>query len=467
MKKKNYSVSFLIVVLIITSFSFISCEDKNGVENNILTLTPVISKITPGTGKSGDIITIKGDNFGTDKSKVKVKFNITESSNIISVTNNKIEVEVPVGLIEASLGITVQVNDEVSNRMSFFYMDQTASPSITSLTATCFYGSTVVINGINFSPNIEENIVKFGSVEAAVTEATNVSLTVIAPDLGSAATAEVTVTRFNKVSNNRSINIDLDQNKVATYNWTTHTVRPGVIYKTGQFTLFGSIARRIHVLDVTLDNTNVLGIGFSTSNKSTVDMCKDYDAVVGINAGYFPMSGTSDKDPYIRIDGTTIQDGHLGVNRIFTNSALLIHDNVAKIRKFTESGNRLNQVAAAIPVSEAQNIIVCGPMLITDGQLETQDMDNSHNSSSTARTGLGVTADGKRVFMVVVDYNDGATGIQTPQLAKILQALGAVNAMNFDGGGSATMFVQGQGDNGRVSFNTYPQRAVRSVIYVK
>jgi exopolysaccharide biosynthesis protein len=197
-------------------------------------------------------------------------------------------------------------------------------------------------------------------------------------------------------------------------------------------------------------------------------MCKDYDAVAGINGGYFPMSGaTTDKDPYIRINGVTVQHGHTNVSPLFTNAALLINDNIASIRKFTENATNLNEKAAAIPVSQADNVIVCGPMLIANGNLESLDLSRSHNSSSTARTGLGVTVDGKRVLMVVVDYNQGATGVQTPQLAKILQALGAVSAMNFDGGGSSTMFVKDQGDNGRVSINTYNQRAVRSVIYVK
>jgi exopolysaccharide biosynthesis protein len=69
--------------------------------------------------------------------------------------------------------------------------------------------------------------------------------------------------------------------------------------------------------------------------------------------------------------------------------------------------------------------------------------------------------------MVVMDYNGDVTGVNTLQLAKILQALGAVNAMNLDGGGSSTMFVENMGEDGRVSHNTFSQRMVKSVIYVR
>ena len=433
-------------------------------DENIPPLVPTISSISPESGKSGDIITISGNYFGSDKSKVKVKFNTTDAVNIVTVADTKIEVEVPAGIVTTTVEISVQVANLVSNRKSFSYLKP---PTIASLTPTCFYGSMVVITGTNFGQEVEDNRVMFGNLEATVKEASKFTLKVIAPDLGSATSADVTVTAHGMASNALKINVDYDQNKIATYNWTIHTVKPGFSYKTGQFSLFGSITRRIHVLDVTLDANNILGLGFTTNNKPTVDMCMDYDGVAGINAGYFPMSGATDKDPYIRINGATVQVGHTKVSPLFTNAALLINDNIASIRKFTENVTNLNEMAAAIPVSQANNVIVCGPMLITNGKLESLDMSRSHNSSSTARTGLGVTADGKRLFMVVVDYNQGATGVQTPQLAKILQALGAFNAMNFDGGGSSTMFVKDQGDNGRVSINTYSQRAVRSVIYVK
>src|SRR5690606_534202 len=110
---------------------------------------------------------------------------------------------------------------------------------------------------------------------------------------------------------------------------------------------------RINILDVTLNETNTLGIGFNTTNKSTVAMCNDYGAVAGINAGYFPLGATVDKDPYIRINGIMVQEGHLSnVSVHFANAALLIHNNVASVRRLGTSGGTLNRVAAAIPVSE-------------------------------------------------------------------------------------------------------------------
>ena len=472
MKKLNY-LSFSLLFFITTSFLSISCGDKGNGGDEQVTPTPVVPTITamsPESGKPGTVLTITGSRFGTDKSKVKVRFNTTDAVNVVSVTDTEIKAEVPTGFSDQTVQVKVFVLDAASNGRSFYYED-TAPPSITSVGGTCFYGSTVTISGSNFSINKEDNVVKFGDVEAVVTACTKNSLTVTTPNVGNVASVDITVTKYGIVSNSRSIPVDADQHKVATYDWTTQTIRPGIVYKVGEFSLFGTDIRKIHVLDVTLDETNRLGIGVASPHKSTVAICRDYGAIVGINAGYFPLGTSSDKDPYIRINGTTIQAGHLGVSQIFTNSALTIHNNVATVRKFTQSGTNLNQIAAAIPVAQAENVIVCGPMLITNGVIENLNMSQSHNSSNTGRTGLGVTADGKRVFMVVIEYRTTGTatpkGMTTLELAKILQALGSVNAMNFDGGGSSTMFIEGQGTDGRVSVNGSSLRSVRSVIYVK
>lgn len=467
MKKKLNYVSFLLAFIAIPFFTTF-CSDK--ADDQPTVFTPSITSLSPDAGIEETEVTILGKNFGSNRNAVNVTFG-SRTAVITKVSDSEVKVRVPARSTNAVVDVAVAVNDKISNTKTFTYND--IPPSITSVTATCFYGSTVVIQGNNFSPDKDDNIVKFGTVVGTVTAATKTSLTVITPDLGSATTADITVTKSDIVSNSRSITVDVDQNKIATYDWTTSSVKPGVIYKTGEFNLFGETLRRIYILDVTLDASNTLGIGFSTTSAATVTMCNNYNAVAGVNAGYFPYGTSTDKDPYIRINGTKVQDGHMNVSPLYTNSALLIHNNVATVRKFTESGRNLNLVAAAIPAAQAQDIIVCGPMLITSGVIENLDMSTGHNNSLTGRTGLGVTADGKRVFMVVVDTGGGTvntvTGVSTLQLAKILQALGAVNAMNLDGGGSSTMFVKDHGDNGRVNYPTGGtwQRPVRSVIYVK
>lgn len=459
----------LLAFVAITFFS-ISCKNNDNPGSPsvpaVIALSPSITSLSPDVGAEGTEVVILGENFGNNNNGIEITFG-SKVAEIIKKSNTELKVKAPSGLNGVAVSLAVTVNGKRSNTKTFTY-NNAAAPLIASITNTCFFGSTVVINGNNFSPDAGDNIVRFGLVTAKVTAATTTSLTVTTPDLGSATTTDVTVTKFSIVSNAKSVAVDADQNKIATYNWTTHTVKPGLTYRTGEFSLFGVTLRRIYILDVILNASNTLGIGFTTTDVNTVTMCNNYNAAAGVNAGYFPYNGSSNKDPYIRINAATVQNGHTDVSQLYTNSVLLIHNNVATIKKFTENGKNLNLVAAAIPVTQAEHILVCGPMLITSGTLESLDMSVGHNNSQTARTGLGVTADGKRIFMVVVDTGGGVTGVSTLQLAKILQALGSVNAMNLDGGGSSTMFVSNQGDKGRVNYPTGGtwQRPVRSVIYV-
>jgi Phosphodiester glycosidase len=58
------------------------------------------------------------------------------------------------------------------------------------------------------------------------------------------------------------------------------------------------------------------------------------------------------------------------------------------------------------------------------------------------RTAVGVSADGRTVFLIVVDGRQShSRGISLANLARLLAELGADRAINLDGGGSAAMYL--------------------------
>jgi len=59
------------------------------------------------------------------------------------------------------------------------------------------------------------------------------------------------------------------------------------------------------------------------------------------------------------------------------------------------------------------------------------------------RTGIGLTADGRIVLVVVDGRQNGAAGMTLPQFAAFMLQLGVESAMNLDGGGSSTMVIKG------------------------
>jgi hypothetical protein len=83
------------------------------------------------------------------------------------------------------------------------------------------------------------------------------------------------------------------------------------------------------------------------------------------------------------------------------------------------------------------------PRLLHDGQIEVTNCGSSL-CQRNPRTGVGWRADGK-ILMVVVDGRQAgySVGMTLLEFAQAFKYLGAVTAMNLDGGGSSTIVVNG------------------------
>jgi hypothetical protein len=111
------------------------------------------------------------------------------------------------------------------------------------------------------------------------------------------------------------------------------------------------------------------------------------------------------------------------------------------------------------------------PVIVNDGKSVAEYADfvegtfPSFSARRHPRTGVGISKDGKTLYLMTVDgrrESDG--GMSLVDLAQVMIRLGAYEAMNFDGGGSTTMVVQGKLMN-RPSDQT-GERAVGSALLV-
>jgi hypothetical protein len=92
--------------------------------------------------------------------------------------------------------------------------------------------------------------------------------------------------------------------------------------------------------------------------------------------------------------------------------------------------------------------------LVTDGRnsaIESFDkVGTAQNRERFAlfrhpRTAIGFNKDKSKLFMVTVDgRQQSSAGMTLPELADYMVSLGAYQALNFDGGGSTTMVVEGK-----------------------
>jgi Phosphodiester glycosidase len=99
---------------------------------------------------------------------------------------------------------------------------------------------------------------------------------------------------------------------------------------------------------------------------------------------------------------------------------------------------------------KAKTIIGGGPVLLQNGQIQISNNEElmfagKAKDNLEPRTAMGYTADGKLIILAAQGrYKGVAEGLSLPQLAKLFQELGCVEALNLDGGGSSCLLVNGK-----------------------
>lgn len=133
--------------------------------------------------------------------------------------------------------------------------------------------------------------------------------------------------------------------------------------------------------------------------------------------------------------GTQVISGH-GINAKKLQSV-----NIGDDVKLAESFN--NTI-----LTQAETIVGAGPMLIEKGKINVRSTEEriakDIAQGRSPRTAIGITADGSILLVVVDGRSFSSCGMTLNELASFLSNLGAVEALNFDGGGSSEMVIKGK-----------------------
>jgi hypothetical protein len=107
----------------------------------------------------------------------------------------------------------------------------------------------------------------------------------------------------------------------------------------------------------------------------------------------------------------------------------------------------------ALPAAPAGDLLQAGPLLVRDGALVEGDPEgfsagaHQFDSDITAerhpRAALAVTGDGRLLAVACDGRDDREAGMTLRELAAVLVGLGAVSALNLDGGGSTSLVCAG------------------------
>lgn len=136
-----------------------------------------------------------------------------------------------------------------------------------------------------------------------------------------------------------------------------------------------------------------------------------------------------------------------------TKGDIVISANKDIISKIAKDGKITVDLKLQAGFENAKHIISAGPYLVKDSQIyvdyKTQKLQAI--SGKNPRSAIGFKNDGTLIIVTVDGREKQSVGMTLGELASLMKGLECVNAMNFDGGSSSAMYVNGRIANSAIN----------------
>lgn len=183
---------------------------------------------------------------------------------------------------------------------------------------------------------------------------------------------------------------------------------------------------------------------------ATSSIASAHDAILAINGDYYGF----------RDSGYVVRNGVLLRSSVLSSSTEdLIIDKDGNLSIAYEGSYDAEEAVE----NGAVDILSFGPALVIDG--EAVDRVTNNSEKNNPRTAIGQIGDGHYVFVVVDGRTSQSTGVTLDALAQICLNLGCETAYNLDGGGSSTLYFNGEVINHPTDGRNDGERKVSDIVY--
>ena len=174
---------------------------------------------------------------------------------------------------------------------------------------------------------------------------------------------------------------------------------------------------------------------------------REEDELILYNAYYGDTTGTNLYGcEYVVQDNriTAITNGHTALSP--NGYVLSAHGLAAKSLAGLKVGDSINLTQTLGSVWDKTTAALgAGPMLVKNGSVylttKIEEFGSDVAGGRAPRTALGVTGNGHVLLVVVDGRQQNSIGLTLLEMAFLMQELGAVSALNLDGGGSSEMVI--------------------------
>lgn len=215
----------------------------------------------------------------------------------------------------------------------------------------------------------------------------------------------------------------------------------------------------IYVADVTVSSPEYLKTALAEGTygrnitQATSDIAEDAGAVLAVNGDYYGAQ----ENGYVIRNGVLYRDkGESGQEDlvIYSDGSMkVIDEGEVSAQELLEDG--------------AQQTLSFGPALVEDGSISVSEGEEVGRAmASNPRTAIGMIDENHYIFVVSDGRSDESEGLSLYELAEFMQSMGAETAYNLDGGGSSTMYFNGEIVNNPTGGRGESERKVSDIVYI-
>lgn len=170
------------------------------------------------------------------------------------------------------------------------------------------------------------------------------------------------------------------------------------------------------------------------------------------NSYYAPSTKTNSYGREVKIKNNRVTAVSTAGNMSIEGDSVVIsgHGAMAAALAGLRVGDRVAlQESLGSQAADAAEIVVSGgPLLLEKGKVNVRTAEENIARDiargRAPRTAVGLKKDGTLLLLVVDGRSGNSSGLTLAELATYFLRLGAVDAVNFDGGGSSEMVIKGQ-----------------------
>ncbi|MFA6619289.1 MAG: phosphodiester glycosidase family protein [Candidatus Neomarinimicrobiota bacterium] len=233
---------------------------------------------------------------------------------------------------------------------------------------------------------------------------------------------------------------------VISYHETSKMIDPHVKWTQLLTDDFYDTSASINILDIDMKNfEGEIELAWYPSELIiTSEIAEEYGAFAAVNGSYFDMK-VGGAWVFLQADGKQVSGNKSRAP--FSYNAAYALDTAGVISIIKRPGDHWEYL------SGYKHVMAAGPIMIYDN--EVCEIDSvKFNLVRHPRTAVGITDDDHLILVTVDGRQQQAPGMNIPDLCRLMQELNCSYALNLDGGGSTTMYIEGEDHLGVVNYPT-------------